>query len=864
MIRLCAGRRVSSAWIFGLTAICTTVARAEAEPEETTPPSIVKQVEAVYPHSELESGKDLVVELLVTIDPEGRASAVQVARSGGPPFDEAAAAAVKQWLFDPARRRGVAVASRIHVPVRFAVPVHREHELARDAVTSTAAATRPAGGEVETSTGAVPGQRIGSEAQYGKGHSDQVLEVTVTGRRATPSRGSADFPIDVGILAVVPRKNAADLLQLAPGILLTNEGGEGHAEQVFLRGFDAREGQDIEFSVDGVPINDSGNLHGNGHADTHFIIPELVAALRVVEGPFAPQQGNYAVAGSASYELGLDRRGLTAKASAGSFGTKRVLLTWGPPGASSQTFGGVEIYSTDGFGQNRSADRATAIGQYQGSAGLNGSYRITATGYGTHYKSAGVIRQDDYDSGKKGFFDTSDPAQGGDSSRFSLAADYEGRFDAVSYELQLFLIRRNMRLRENFTGFLLDTQDPLKSLHPERGDLIDLEFVGLVYGSRGKARYKAKLFGLTQEVEIGYFARGDDADSTQYRNQAANDIPYRVDADLHAQLADFGAYADVNVRLLEWLALRGGVRGDLFTFDVLNRCAVHGGIDTPSRPTNDASCLDQLSRGAHREPLQRSSTSSPVLLPRASLILGPVEHVSASFAYGQGVRSIDPIYISQDFNTPFASVRAFEGGLSFAKSFEIIALSARSAVFQTHVNRDLVFNQAEGRNTLADGTTRIGWLAAARVNGSFFDQALNVTVVRSTFDDTHLLVPYVPDLVVRSDTALFHDLPFEVGGEPFRGILGLGVSYVGRRALPYGQRSDVIFVADGSVTLSWRALEVSGLVTNLFARRYRLGEYNYASDFHSAPSATLVPSRHFSAGAPQGVFVTLAIKIGGD
>ena len=60
---------------------------------------------------------------------------------------------------------------------------------------------------------------------------------------------------------------------------------------MFLRGFDAHEGQDLEFSVDGVPINDAGNYHGNGYADTHFILPELIQSVRVLEGPYAPQQG---------------------------------------------------------------------------------------------------------------------------------------------------------------------------------------------------------------------------------------------------------------------------------------------------------------------------------------------------------------------------------------------------------------------------------------------------------------------------------------------------------------------------------------------------------------------------------------------
>ena len=49
--------------------------------------------------------------------------------------------------------------------------------------------------------------------------------------------------------------------------------------------------------VNGDVVNEVGNLHGNGYADLHFIIPELVQALRVVEGPYDPRQGNFAVAG---------------------------------------------------------------------------------------------------------------------------------------------------------------------------------------------------------------------------------------------------------------------------------------------------------------------------------------------------------------------------------------------------------------------------------------------------------------------------------------------------------------------------------------------------------------------------------------
>ena len=50
---------------------------------------------------------------------------------------------------------------------------------------------------------------------------------------------------------------------------------------------------------------------------------------------------------------------------------------------------------------------------------------------------------------------------------------------------------------------------------------------------------------------------------------------------------------------------------------------------------------------------------------------------------------------------------------------------------------------------------------------------------------------------------------------------------------------------------------------NLHDRRYRLGEYNYASDFRSRAWPTLVPARHFTAGAPRTFMLTLGVSFGG-
>ncbi len=160
-----------------------------------------------------------------------------------------------------------------------------------------------------------------AEAEKAQTPEGPVNEVNVRGAQRPASVGASDFQIDVGQLATLAGSSPESLLELAPGIFIANEGGAGHADQVFLRGFDAEQGQAIQFTVNGVPINQVDNPDGHGYADTHFIIPELVQSLRVIEGPFDPRQGDFAVAGSADYQLGVSDRQLLGQVQYGSFST---------------------------------------------------------------------------------------------------------------------------------------------------------------------------------------------------------------------------------------------------------------------------------------------------------------------------------------------------------------------------------------------------------------------------------------------------------------------------------------------------------------------------------------------------------------
>ena len=848
---------------FGLCALFAAEPGARAQNAETLsiePPQVLEQQQPSYPQEAAANRARGDVAVNVDVDNEGNVTGVGLARGVEAHLDRAAIEAASHWRFQPALRGGVAVASRVQVLFHFEPPP----------VIAPAPAPAPTAPPLLTAN--PPANSPAEPAPVVPPTASSALDVTVLGRRPPVSRGASDFQVRVDQLAEVPRANASELLKLAPGILLTNEGGEGHAEQVFMRGFDAREGQDIEFSVGGIPINESGNLHGNGYADTHFIIPELVESLHVVEGPFDPRQGNYAVAGSADYELGLAERGMSARYTIGSFDTERFLALWGPPGESTHTFAGAEIYKTAGFGQNRDAQRGSAMGQYEGRFGATGSFRLSTQAYTTHFHTAGIIREEDYESGKIGFYDSYDMSsfaheavpQGGDASRYSLAADIESHPGDTVLSQQIFLIKRDMRLIENFTGFLLDVQEPLQSIHGQRGDTLDLNVHELTIGARGSARLHADVFGLRQELELGYFARGDQANGTQQRLEAATGVPYKTDTDLDSQLGDIGLYGDLNLRPLRWLSLRGGGRAEIVSYSVLNNCAAQT-VAHPSttNPPIDQSCLTQQNYGRPREPDQVTSTAGVAFLPRASLIAGPFRHLSLSASYGKGIRSIDPNYITQDVQAAFASITAYEGGVAYAGNVRSATVVARSVVFRTVVDRDLIFDQTAGRNVLGVGTTRTGWLGALRLTGSFFDESANLTLVRATYNDDGTAVAYVPGIVFRSDSALFRTLPWTVLGKPIRTTLGAGITYVGRRPLPYGEVSSTIFTIDVSASAEWASYQLRLSATNLLDTQYRLGEYNYASDFHSQPQSTLVPDRTFTAGPPRALFLTLGFNFGG-
>jgi len=83
-------------------------------------PRLVKSFEPPYPSPSILQGEEGVVQVRVTIAPNGAIGAASIERSSGfPRLDEAALKAVRQWRFAPAMRGSQAVVGSKVVAVRF-------------------------------------------------------------------------------------------------------------------------------------------------------------------------------------------------------------------------------------------------------------------------------------------------------------------------------------------------------------------------------------------------------------------------------------------------------------------------------------------------------------------------------------------------------------------------------------------------------------------------------------------------------------------------------------------------------------------------------------------------------------------------
>lgn len=649
-----------------------------------------------------------------------------------------------------------------------------------------------------------------------------ATEIVVTGERAP--RAASAVVRDRTLLGAAPQATGSELLRTVPGVFVSQHGGQGKAHQIFFRGFDAVHGQDLEIWVAGAPVNEVSNVHGQGYADLHFVMPEIVRRIDALPGSYDPSQGDFAVAGTMRFGLGYGEPGATVRASLGSFDTRRLFLAYHPEGASPETFGAFELFETDGVGVGRAAQRASAVAQLVHPIEDDLQLRLMASSYAGQFGGAGVLRQEDVDRGVIDRFGSYHGGQGGRSTRTQLVLGLLHDDGETELEVSPYVVLRTLNLTYDYTGYLV---------HPEHGDTTRQHNDSTTIGTRARYRQRLGLFRADDAFELGVSARNDWIDQGhRYEDRGGRPVDTLVDARLRTTTV--GAYLDAELHPVKRLLLRGGLRADVASFAVEDRLA-----SAPRRESQGAFVGEKLV---------------------ADLALAPRLHAVAS--WGRGFRTPQARGVADGARVPFTRVRSAELGFRWAGGSQRASLAG----YATDLSDDVVFDETVGRNEPVPGTRRWGLAAHLETTHDWFASGIGATITRAAFTErggrfeSGQLVPYVPQVVTRIDLAARPVLG-TWSGRTIRGHFGLGMQGLFRRPLPYGELGRDALITDLRLGIRREQLELTLDVRNLLGLPWNEGEFVYASRFDPSGPASLIPVRHITAGEPRSVLLSAALHL---
>lgn len=667
----------------------------------------------------------------------------------------------------------------------------------------------------------------------------ELFEIHVLGERLSSPRGAGGGRIPRDQLNAAPHALTAELLSSSPGMFVDHEDGEGVANDVLLRGFDLDHGGGIELHAGAIPLNVPTHIHGQGYADLNVVIPEVVRSLHVTQGVFDPRQGDFAIAGSVQFDLGVEERGLHVKGGYGSFRQRRALVIWAPERVTGDSFGAVAFRHTDGFGpKNRAASSANAIGQLE--VDLGSRYRLTLTGiaYTAEATLAGVVRANDLDAGRLDLFDSYPSALAGGQSAFTaqtmLGVAVE-RFAEDGAQLRLSGWARlgRFRLRENFTGAIESSQaSGLSGL----GDLDETKNDETAFGAAALYRFprvrpaENTSIGLESGLSLRTSSTDQEQNLLQPRELTAWDRRYQA----AVSAGDLGLYVDVDLRLWRMLRLSGGLRADGLYL------------------STDARVVKRLEgEPAPIIPGKARSQLEATWGPRASLELAFDRWIHGMISYGEGFRSSSGRQlVERPEQSGAAKSRTAEAGLRVELDQQRVEL--KSAFFLTLLSDELTFDAEKGGLESAGPSTRRGVVASivARPFRWLVGTAA-ATYVRATYDAGGPVIG-VPPLLLRLDCAVRQPLA-ELASGTLVGRAGLGLTYLAGRAISSDESGAAVTVVNAALGARSGPVEIGVDAYNLLDRRYPDRESRFASNWTTDAQLPMraTSERHVSAAPPR-------------
>ena len=625
-----------------------------------------------------------------------------------------------------------------------------------------------------------------------------------------------------------PISRTGELLEVVPGLIVTQHSGEGKANQYFLRGYNLDHGTDFAVFVDGLPVNMPTHAHGQGYADNGFFIPELVDSIEYRKGPYYAQYGDFSAAGAAELRYKEKFEQNLVEVTGGAYGYGRLLSAGSIKAGAGNLLYGLEYLHYDGpydLGQNfNKGNLVLRYSQhYEG-----GSYHVAATGYSTRNLSPDQIPERAVEQKLIGRLGYIDPTDGGRSHRVNFSGGFEQRLGSGTLKFDAYAFRYRLDLFSNFTYFLDD---------PVNGDQFEQSDKRNVYGGSLSYKLTNQLLGLEFHNEIGAQTRYDDIDDVGlYLTRARERIDTTTVSDVREWIG--AVYAQTNVHLTSWLRANVGARFDSINFDVVNSNALNTG-----------------------------KASDTLVSPKGALILGPWAKTELFINAGQGFHSNDARGATQSIDprsgdavdpvTPLAAARGIDLGVRTAI---IPDVQLAASVFRLRSDSELVYVGDAGTTEPFGATERYGgelavyWKPVKRL---LIDGDLAYTRARfraQQLDDEGVAIGKRVPQAVQGVAALGATYTSPQGWDA-----ALRLRYFGPRPLNEDNsvRSNSTTVVNvGAGYRISRNFRISGQINNLFASKDHDIDYFYTSRLQGE-AADGVDDIHFHPIEPLNGRLTL-------
>ncbi|MEO5681068.1 MAG: TonB-dependent receptor [Chitinophagaceae bacterium] len=623
--------------------------------------------------------------------------------------------------------------------------------------------------------------------------------------------------------------NSQEILRIIPGIIIGQHQGGGKAEQIFLRGFDADHGTDFRLEVDGLPINMVSHAHGQGFADSHFIIPETIGNVDFKKGPYTAAKGDFATTGFVDFNTKNALASNLVKIEGGQFNTLRGLGMFNLLGKKAQEkqqswyVASEYRYSDAYFDSPQHFKRFNLFTKYDGQVSRQSHLTLSATTFRSRWNASGQVPDRAVDNGLIGFYGAIDPNEGGLTYRTNVNAQLLTAFNNGDFiKNQLYYSNSHFDLYTNFTFFLVDSVN---------GDQIRQKEGRSLMGYNGSYNHVSYMGNTRLTTEAGLQLRYD-----WVKNAALSHTKNRFTLLEQIKSGDIkelsvSPYISETLKFNEHFSINAGIRFDQYNHSYNNK--FNGDTTLPGIGIYKA----------------KANTVSPKL----NLYYHANNSLQFYFSTGKGFHSNDTrAVIVQNGYQVLPAAYSTDLGVVFKPAGNIIV---NAALWYVYLQQEFVYSGDGGFVEFSGKTRRAGLDFSGRyepVKSLYFDLDINYAHGRALGEAKgQNLIPLAPVWTSSAGITYANKSGF-TGSFRYR--------FVGDRSAneDYSLTANGYFITDAVLNYTKNKYEIGVVVNNVFNTRWK--ETQFATDTRLKGEAQPVDEVCFTPGTPFAAKLSFAVK----